>query len=71
MMRTARPLDLDSLRRSASEWRRRGLTPPDAIAAMVAERVGGMAHAPLTTGDPAYADFFTDQDACSEQEGVA
>lgn len=57
-MRDSRPHDLDSLRRSASEWRRRGLTPPDAIAAMVAERVGASAGGPLGSGDPVYADFF-------------
>jgi hypothetical protein len=42
---------LRRLRADPAEWRRRGLTPPDAITAMVEERLGS----PL---DPSYADFF-------------
>jgi hypothetical protein len=44
---------LASLRKNPMEWRRRGLTPPDALRAMVEERIhdGGKA-------DPSYADFF-------------
>lgn len=61
-MRDSRSLDLDSLRRSSAEWRRRGLTPPDAIAAMVAARVAGPSDAAFIGGDPAYADFFTEAD---------
>lgn len=54
-------LDLQTLRRSASEWRRRGLTPPDAIEAMVTARINS---GPFPHGggaqDPAYADFFSE-----------
>lgn len=57
----SRSLDLEALRRSSAEWRRRGLTPPDAIAAMVAERVAGSADGSSVGGDPAYADFFGDE----------
>lgn len=54
-------LDLQTLRRSAAEWRRRGLTPPDAIEAMVTARInsGPFPHAGGDQ-DPAYADFFSD-----------
>jgi hypothetical protein len=45
---------LETLRLDPTEWRRRGLTPPDAIAAMVEERLNA-GHAGV---DPSYADFF-------------
>ncbi|KQO61449.1 hypothetical protein [Curtobacterium sp. Leaf261] len=53
--------DLQTLRRSASEWRRRGLTPPEAIEAMVTARInsGPFPHAGGAQ-DPAYADFFSE-----------
>ena len=53
-------LDLATLRQSPEEWRRRGLTPPDAIASMVSDRVkgGGLRLLPQVA-DPSYADFFT------------
>jgi hypothetical protein len=45
------------LRQNPIEWRRRGLTPPDVIQAMVQERLAepGL-NQPV--GDPSYADFF-------------
>jgi hypothetical protein len=43
---------LKQLRENPVEWRRRGLTPPSVIEAMVAERLGS----PV---DPSYADFFS------------
>jgi len=49
---------LASLRQHPTEWRRRGLTPPDELAAIVAARL----HEPMTQTygrEPAYADFFT------------
>jgi hypothetical protein len=56
-----RQLDLQTLRRSAAEWRRRGLTPPEAIEAMVTARIneGPFPHAGGGQ-DPAYADFFSE-----------
>lgn len=48
--------DLVQLRQDPREWRRRGLTPPAALDAMVRERVLGDGALPL---DPSYADFFT------------
>ncbi|ROP74018.1 hypothetical protein [Curtobacterium sp. PhB115] len=49
---------LDRLRQHPVEWRRRGLTPPHELAAMVAARLEEptAAHIPA---DPSYADFFT------------
>lgn len=44
---------LEELRRDPAEWRRRGLTPPDDLAAIVRSRVG---HG--SVADPTYADFF-------------
>jgi hypothetical protein len=49
--------DITQLRANPLEWRRRGLTPPDAIQAMVEERLREPGHSPVV-GDPAYADFF-------------
>jgi hypothetical protein len=48
---------LNALRQNPTEWRRRGLTPPDALAEMVEARVSGTSRMrrPL---DPSYADFF-------------
>lgn len=40
-----------ALHRDPDQWRRRGLTPPDELAAVVAARLVG-------TSDPTYADFF-------------
>jgi hypothetical protein len=48
--------DLVRLRQDPREWRRRGLTPPAALDAMVRERVLGDGGLPV---DPSYADFFT------------
>jgi len=48
---------LMQLRANPVEWRRRGLTPPDAIQAMVEERLAQPGHAQLV-GDPSYQDFF-------------
>ncbi|ROP65066.1 hypothetical protein EDF24_1126 [Curtobacterium sp. PhB130] len=48
---------LTQLRQNPAEWRRRGLTPPDVIQAMVERRLAEPGHhAPV--GDPSYADFF-------------
>ncbi|MEN0101624.1 hypothetical protein ACO0E1_05415 [Curtobacterium sp. RRHDQ66] len=48
---------LSQLRQNPVEWRRRGLTPPDVIQAMVNERLAEPGHnAPMT--NPSYADFF-------------
>lgn len=55
------PTDLATLRRSPSEWRRRGLTPPDMIATMVRNRIDGGTLRLLggaAVGEPSYADFF-------------
>ncbi|WP_175470107.1 hypothetical protein [Curtobacterium sp. MCBA15_001] len=49
--------DLHQLRSNPMEWRRRGLTPPDVIQAMVEQRLAEPGHSPLV-GDPSYADFF-------------
>ncbi|MCJ1714746.1 hypothetical protein ACLBWP_06650 [Microbacterium sp. M1A1_1b] len=45
---------LDQLRRDPAEWRRRGLTPPADLEAIVRSRVGHGVPA-----EPTYADFFT------------
>jgi hypothetical protein len=48
---------LNQLRSNPVEWRRRGLTPPDVIQAMIEQRLAEPGHAqPL--GDPSYQDFF-------------
>jgi hypothetical protein len=48
---------LVQLRQNPMEWRRRGLTPPDVIRAMVEERLAEPGHT-QPVGDPSYADFF-------------
>lgn len=48
---------LDTLRQHPVEWRRRGLTPPGEIEAMVAARIGEPALARVPS-DPSYSDFF-------------
>lgn len=48
---------LATLRQNPIEWRRRGLTPPDALAAMVEARVSGTTKLRRPV-DPSYADFF-------------
>ncbi|MEV7932692.1 hypothetical protein [Curtobacterium sp. ER1/6] len=48
---------LMQLRANPMEWRRRGLTPPDALQAMVEERLAQPGHSPIV-GDPSYQDFF-------------
>lgn len=45
---------LAQLRRNPAEWRRRGLTPPADIEAMVRSRIDHGVPA-----EPTYADFFT------------
>jgi len=47
---------LDDLRRDPLEWRRRGLTPPAALDALVHARVHGRPVA--DAAELAYADFF-------------
>jgi hypothetical protein len=49
--------NLVQLRQNPMEWRRRGLTPPDVIRAMVEERLAEPGHTQSFT-DPSYADFF-------------
>ena len=53
-------ISLDLLRTRPTEWRRRGLTPPDELTAIVAARVAntGAGHV-RAAGEPSYADFFT------------
>jgi hypothetical protein len=48
---------LAQLRQNPMEWRRRGLTPPDVIRAMVEERLSEPGHT-QPVGDPSYSDFF-------------
>jgi len=49
-------ITLEMLRAHPTEWRRRGLTPPAELDAMVAARVATTgSHLPV---DPSYADFF-------------
>lgn len=50
-------ITLEMLRAHPTEWRRRGLTPPAELDAMVAVRVANTpgSHLPI---DPSYADFF-------------
>jgi hypothetical protein len=48
---------LVQLRQNPLEWRRRGLTPPDVIQAMIEERLAEPGHN-QPVGDPSYADFF-------------
>lgn len=45
---------LAQLRQNPMEWRRRGLTPPDALQQMVETRLAQGMH----PADPSYADFF-------------
>lgn len=52
------PISLDVLRRHPGEWRRRGLTPPSELDALVAARVAGYERS-AAPAEPAYADFFT------------
>jgi hypothetical protein len=47
---------LTILRTRPAEWRRRGMTPPAELEAIVAARVGDSYGRVLT--DPSYADFF-------------
>lgn len=49
--------DITQLRANPLEWRRRGLTPPDVIQAMVEERLREPGHS-QPVGDPSYSDFF-------------
>ena len=48
---------LMQLRQDPLEWRRRGLTQPDVIRAMIEERLAQPGHN-QPVGDPSYADFF-------------
>ncbi|MGN7190393.1 MULTISPECIES: hypothetical protein [unclassified Curtobacterium] len=48
---------LMQLRANPMEWRRRGLTPPDVIQAMIEERLAEPGHS-QPVGDPSYQDFF-------------
>jgi hypothetical protein len=48
---------ISKLRANPVEWRRRGLTPPDVIQAMVEARLAEPGHN-QPVGDPSYADFF-------------
>jgi len=52
------PVSLDVLRRHPVEWRRRGLTPPSELDALVAARVAGYERS-AAPAEPAYADFFS------------
>jgi hypothetical protein len=51
------PISLDVLRRHPVEWRRRGLTPPSELDALVAARIAGYERS-AAPAEPAYADFF-------------
>lgn len=46
---------LTAAHRDPEQWRRRGLTPPDDLDAIVHARLGW-----LPIDDPTYADFFID-----------
>ncbi|MCA5922292.1 MULTISPECIES: hypothetical protein [Curtobacterium] len=48
---------LKQLRSNPVEWRRRGLTPPDVIQAMIEQRLAEPGHS-QPVGDPSYQDFF-------------
>ena len=48
---------LNQLRSNQVEWRRRGLTPPDVIQAMIEQRLAEPGHS-QPVGDPSYQDFF-------------
>ncbi|MBF4595783.1 MULTISPECIES: hypothetical protein [Curtobacterium] len=48
---------LNQLRSNPVEWRRRGLTPPDVIQAMIEQRLAEPGHS-QPVGDPSYQDFF-------------
>jgi hypothetical protein len=50
-------VSLEVLRRHPMEWRRRGLTPPSELDALVAARIEGTERS-FVTAEPAYADFF-------------
>lgn len=50
-------VSLEVLRRHPGEWRRRGLTPPSELDALVAARVAGTERS-IVASEPAYADFF-------------
>ncbi|WP_175477448.1 hypothetical protein [Curtobacterium sp. MCBA15_008] len=50
-------ITLEMLRAHPTEWRRRGLTPPAELDAMVAARVANTPGSRLPV-DPSYADFF-------------
>ncbi|WIE83220.1 hypothetical protein [Curtobacterium sp. MCPF17_021] len=47
---------LDVLRSEPVEWRRRGLTPPAELDAIIARRLAGAVRG--VPADPTYADFF-------------
>lgn len=44
------------LRQNPMEWRRRGLTPPAALQAMVDAKI--RSYDPQPAAEPSYADFF-------------
>ncbi len=48
---------LNQLRSNPVEWRRRGLTPPDVIQAMIEQRLAEPGHS-QPVGDPSYQYFF-------------
>lgn len=50
-------LSLDTLRQRPVEWRRRGLTPPSELNAIVAARLDGPGST-FVPAEPSYADFF-------------
>ncbi len=51
--------------RRPEEWHRHGLSSPDEVAAMIAERIDGRAEVPVTAraehDEPSYADFLGEQ----------
>jgi hypothetical protein len=49
------PANPSELRHYASEWRKRGLTPPDDLDALVRARIAGR---PTRAREAVYADFF-------------
>ncbi len=50
-------INLDLLRPQPTEWRRRGLTPPAELDAIIASRLAGTPRT-YVPAEPSYADFF-------------
>ena len=59
MSPVAQPFDddaMDELRAQPLEWRRRGLTTPTELEALITRRLSGVVRG--VPADPTYADFF-------------